>query len=42
MDGLTSVVYAAAFTSFGHASILRLRKPMVRLALTVILLIWFA
>ena len=36
MDGLTSVVYAASLTSFGHACMLRLRKPMVRLALAVI------
>jgi hypothetical protein len=38
MDGLTSVVYAASLTSFGHACMLRLRKPMVRLALAVMLL----
>jgi hypothetical protein len=37
MDGLTSVMYAAALTSFGHACMLRLRKPMVRLALAVML-----
>ena len=42
MDGLTSVVYAAALTSFGHACILRLMKPMVRLALAVKSLMWNA
>jgi hypothetical protein len=38
MDGLTSVVYAASLTSFGHGCMLCLRKPMVRLALAVMLL----
>jgi hypothetical protein len=38
MDGLASVVYAASLTTFGHACMLRLRKPMVRLALAVMLL----
>jgi hypothetical protein len=33
-------VYAAAFTSFGQECILRLRKPMVRLAFADMLLMW--
>jgi hypothetical protein len=39
MDGLTNVVYTAALTSCRHACMLRLRKPMVRLALAVMLLV---
>ena len=39
IDGLTRVVYAAAFTTLGHECMLRLRKLMVRLALAEILLI---
>jgi hypothetical protein len=31
-------MYAAAFTTLGHECMLRLRKPMVRLALAEILL----
>jgi hypothetical protein len=33
-------VYAVAFTSFGQECILRLRKPMVRLAFADMLLMW--
>jgi hypothetical protein len=40
IDGRTKVVYAAAFTSFGQECILRLRKPMVRLAFADMLLMW--
>jgi hypothetical protein len=40
IDGHTKVVYAAAFTSFGQECILRLRKPMVRLAFADMLLMW--
>ena len=39
MDDLTNVVYIAALTSCRHACMLRLRKPMVRLALAVMLLV---
>jgi hypothetical protein len=42
MIDLTSVVYAAALTFFRHACMLRLRKPMVLLALAVMLLMCFA
>jgi hypothetical protein len=38
VDGRTKVVYAAAFTTFGQECILRLRKPMVRLAFADMLL----
>jgi hypothetical protein len=40
IDGRIKVVYAAAFTSFGQECILRLRKPMVWLALADMLLMW--
>ena len=40
IDGRTKVVYAAVFTSFGQECILRLRKPMVRLAFADMLLMW--
>jgi hypothetical protein len=40
IDGRTKVVYAVAFTSFGQECILRLRKPMVRLAFADMLLMW--
>ena len=38
-DGLTGVVYAAVLTYFGHACMLYLRKPMVRLDSAVMLLV---
>jgi hypothetical protein len=38
IDGRTKVVYVAAFSSFGQECILRLRKPMVRLAFADMLL----
>jgi hypothetical protein len=37
VDGLTSVVYAASLTSFGHACMLRLRKPIEPGAVTSII-----
>jgi hypothetical protein len=40
IDGRTKVVYAVAFTSFEQECILRLRKPMVRLAFADMLLMW--
>jgi hypothetical protein len=39
-SSITKVVYAVAFTSFGQECILRLRKPMVRLAFADMLLMW--